>query len=242
MKNLIKIILFSSVIALSVFSCQKSENKQQATQSDQLELRSDDPCFTAPPASCQFGVFTNTITLAGFSDCDFVVSVPYYYCYGGQGVANYIFSDFNIVEYQCLYGGYEDSLAYHSANGTLAEFETRFNQLMWEAITNAFFSIINNVTYTATITYNTSSCARTCYSVVDVKEGEYSAIIKTKIGCGTGCCKIIRNYRKIDGVWKLQSIEDASDPASCFDDEENSCPFGTIYSTKCRQQCDDLLF
>jgi hypothetical protein len=203
-------------------------------------LRSSDPCFQRPAASCVEGTFSNSITLPSFGDCNFVVNLDYFYCYGGLGVANYIVSDFDIVEYQCLYDSYEDSLAYHSANGTLAEFEARFNKLVWEAITSALLSNINLVTSSATISYNIRSCVKSCYSIV--QKGEVTVILNAKIGCGTGCFKIIRNYTKINGEWEFQSLQNASDPITCFDDENNNCPIGTIYTTDCRQQCDDLLF
>ncbi len=240
MKHLIRFSFFIAVIAVAIISCQKTTNQAQTEVSQDLELRSDDPCFRSPAASCDNGTFTNAITLPGFGDCNFIVTLDYFYCYGGIGIANYIVSDYEMVEYQCVFDSYEDSLAFHASNGTLAEFEERFNKLVWAAITDALLTNTNNVVYSSTITYKTRSCVKTCYYVV--QKGELSFIGNTKLGCGTGCCKIFRNYEKINGEWVLQSIQDASDPANCFDDENNICPLGTIYTSDCRQQCDDLLF
>ena len=238
MKNILLFTIISFAILLQINSCiQKDSGSEQSVDTNIVNREIGKSCFKDQSSSCDKGLFTRNIEIPGFDNCYFIVSATYYYCFALNGQSFHL-SDFEIIEYGCE--AYEDSLSFHNNNGTLAEFESRFNQLVWQQITWGLLSDVNSVDETITFTYNSSNCSKSCYYVVN--HGDQSSIRRKSLACGTGCCRIQRVYVRANDNWELVSITDTSDTSDCFDDNPQPCDLNTIYTTDCRFKCDDFLF
>ena len=191
-----------------------------------------------PAVSCDLGTFAGAVIIPGFPNCFFNVICDYDFCFTGS-YNSFHLSDFIIDEYVC--DAYNDSIDFHAANGTLAEFETRFNQQVWRQITLGLLSSNFISLGSTSFTYNIRSCTKSCYVEID-HGNELTEWRRIEMDCGSGCCKIRRNYRRENELWQLQSVEDLSDPSDCWTDDPQRCPLCTVYTTECRQKCDDLLF
>jgi len=236
----ISIFILLCGFTFALVQCTKDENGVNTPNPDKtIELRESSNCIdtTYLNSVCSKGVFSWAISLPQYPGCTFWVDVPYYFCYGLTATSMHV-GDYKIVEHDCQ--DYNDDANDAFNNGMLEIFTINFDKSVWHAINVYLMTHLPpQVTTHLELNYYTASCAKTCYVIVG-KPGEIQGIIPHRYNCGEKCCKLITVYRKINGVWKIESQSYLPNNDPCTGSLSVICPRGTTYSTDCIVNCDGL--
>jgi len=245
------------LMVVLVYSCSEEVQESTATIEESISNdqryegnrgggETDDPVIGVSciyhffPGLCDDGTYlVANITLPQYPGCTFTFQIYYVYCLV-DGHWETHFGDFT-VQPTTNCPQYVADVNNAIATNTLDAFAQDFNKSVWKAITEHYLNVIAT-TPTAIIGYNPHSCMKTCFQMVN--RGDYSGYIPRRYTCAYGCCKIKRNYQKVNNEWVLVSIVDESSTitTNCQDPVVIVCPAGTTISTNCMPSCDELLF
>jgi len=240
-----------------VYSCSEEVQESTATTEESISNdqryegnrgggETDDPVIGV---SCIHNLFPGlcgvetilvaNITLPQYPGCTFTFQMTYVKCTVGAIVETH-FGDFT-VQPTTNCPQYVADVNNAIATNTLDAFAQVFNKSVWKAITTYYLDHIET-SPTSVIGYNPHSCMKTCFQMVN--RGDYSGYIPRKYVCADGCCKVKRNYQKVNNEWVLVGIVDESSTitTNCQDPVVILCPAGTTISTNCMPSCDELLF
>ncbi len=234
-----KTIKFFSIIALligfsfALMQCAKEDNKfKNSLTSSPLQNRNSgigSSCIGETPSPCYDGVYTWSIRIPDYPECEFIVTLNYFVCLG-EGGGRIHMGDFDYtVNYGCteFYEDWENAIR----NGSEDQFYTNFNQQVWTEVTkNLLSSQTTHYWFYAELEYNVGSCIYLC---------ERDALM-----CGDACCQRTNEWEKDQqGNWiltKKGEIIHTGDP--CPDYPIRTCPPDVLQSASCFDNCASLDF
>jgi hypothetical protein len=227
-------MLFTSVIMLCCcfFSCMSDQSNEIEPNNLVLESRDSEigsSCLGDAPSPCYEGVYTWSITLPDYPNCELIVEQYYYVCYG-LNFANFHLGGFDYtINLGC--DDFLDDQETAILQGTEEQFITYINQQIWEQITENLLSGLSGSYYEiAEFEYNVGSCKFLCGS--------------DQLRCGDVCCRKVNKWeRDSSGDWYLSEegeIERFGD--SCLTYQNPGCSPSELQSQDCFDNCASLEF
>ena len=243
MKNFNVFLAVFIIIILSINACtyrQDNDFNSINENDEKVVLRENtfgDGCLenNIPPYinACELANMPLTIQIPAYN-CQFYISINYYWC--GENeifVGDFIFlQPINCPQYYFDYNNAVNS-------NTLPGFELNFNIAIWQAITEKLLEYVAGSNFDkVTITYVKGSCTYTCYEIGVFSPNGIPIIKPVSYNCGENCCKIIRQFKNINGTFIfVDAIVDMPDEKCSSTVVDCDSPGSTI----CSGGCDELI-
>lgn len=179
--------------------------------------------------------FAETVLyLDDYPGCSFSVELLYYFCSPDKLYVGHFWFAKPITCPKYLQE-YSEAVV----NNKLAEFEFNFNLKIWSAINDQFTNYFATSTNSLAINYVVGSCNYICYEQSEPSPTGQTGLIPVFYNCGENCCKVTRNYVKINGVFVPSTpLEIFAPNVECETNNVNCVEGGTpLYS----RGCDELV-
>ncbi len=238
-------ILFSALLFIVFFiQCTENHNQDLSQLGKNKEIRRipspiDNSCLkdNLPPFvfACEFGTLPMTVELPQYDGCQFHIAVEFYRC-GDEilYVGDFWFTQaINCTQYNIDYNNAVN-------NNTLPSFELNFDISIWFEINEKLIATSASPSSNfLTINYVVGSCSYTCYEVGEPNPNGFSTILPVTYSCGSNCCKVIREYKKVNGIYVPLSGPSIDVPDEECEDRDVRCLTGS--APKCTGGCDELI-
>jgi hypothetical protein len=89
-----------------------------------------------------------------------------------------------------------------------------------------------------TINYVVGSCSYTCYEEGELTPSGHTSVTPVTYSCGTNCCKVTRNYVKLNGEFVPSTPLEIFEPNEQCESTNVTCFEGGAPS--CTGGCDEL--
>ena len=199
-----------------------------------LDVPYGDPDYVCSPFSTSF-----TTSFDDYPGCSFTIGYTGSDCtYIPNAYKHFFLGGYSLVSHDCP--AYDLDVQNAAANGTLADFSKGFDKLMYDAVIEHIAETISFGWLAFLIDYQTASCKKYCYDIVNVEGTQLQFIVPNTIACGVGCCKYTTTvYYKgpVEGIQYYTEVA-TIDFADCDDLIPDAICKDAIYRTPCTFTCE----